>query len=256
MEKAIYISDIQQLKKIKDFDFERLYFGTEFCDHLIPPVETVRKILLYASDESLRFSFVSPICSDSGIERLGSIFNILPSGCEVIFNDWGVLYLLNKYFRNKRISLSLGRALVGQYKDPRLVTVKNSLRKTFFKKCNLNNPDFQDFLKNQNITRVELDNVYQGYNFKAMHGLKASLYYPYIFIAATTKCLFKIEPMLRSCKSGCKTGSMMIARLKPAPDWIITRGNAEFYLNNSYPAFLRDKSLGFDREVFMPSPGY
>src|SRR3990172_9007931 len=76
----------------------RLYFGNEFCDHLIPSPRTLSEALALSRELGLRFSLVTPMVTDSGIDALGRLFRSLPDGSEVIASDWGVLRLVRTEF--------------------------------------------------------------------------------------------------------------------------------------------------------------
>ena len=118
MEKAIFITNPANLKYYKP-GFSRIYFGSEFCQTLIPTVESLERALDFARSKNLEFSFVTPFVTESGLYCLEEIFGFLESrveNCEVIVNDWGVLEVLSR--RYKGFVLSLGRLLTRQGRDP------------------------------------------------------------------------------------------------------------------------------------------
>lgn len=256
MQKAVYLSDLNCLNSIAKIDFQRLYFGNEFCEHLIPKIAQLEKALIFAKDNSLDFSFVTPSCTDAKIKQLLAIFEILPDGCEVIFNDWGVFSILKKFSRGGKFKLVLGRLLVGQIKDPRLAALKNNNKLEFFRKSCLSNPAFQDFLIDQGIGRAEIDNSFQGHGFKLKNSLNVSLYYPYAYISTTTRCIFKKNPYLYRCDIECMRYRMLVSKIKNFSGYILTRGNTEFYFNDQMPKYLNDADMHINREVFLPALGY
>src|SRR5690349_5953274 len=74
--------------------FSRCVYGNEFCEHLIPSREKLEAILAAADNVDLPVTFLTPYCSDAGIEALKPLFHLLSLSrgpVEVVFNEWGVL---------------------------------------------------------------------------------------------------------------------------------------------------------------------
>ena len=116
---------------------------------------------------------------------------ILPDGTEVVFNDWGVLRIIRQQF--PRLELVQGRLLTKLKRGPRIANVLDKLPAgalQHLKSTNLGVPVYQRFLREQNITRVELDNPIQGLDLGgAPPDLKLSLYIPFAYVSTTRFCL-------------------------------------------------------------------
>ncbi len=67
MEYAVFISKVENLKYC-DHNFSRLYFGNEFCQHLLPSVLEMEEALNFIG--ALDFTFVTPYVTDEGLMRL------------------------------------------------------------------------------------------------------------------------------------------------------------------------------------------
>lgn len=251
MEHAIYIRDLNDLELFDQNTFNRLYFGNEFCERLIPDKNEINIVLEFTTRKKIPLTFVSPYCTDYGIENLEKIFKVLPRETEVVFNDWGVLSLIQKY----NLVPILGRLLVSTKRDPRVNFDKSHSQ--YLRHSNLNSENFQDFLISNNISCVELDNVMQGYSFNLSNKIKSSLYYPFIYITTSRKCVYAnsskdkltIKPG-GSCFYECVTNTA-VSKLQKSDKKLILKGNSQFYKNMKRPKDLG--SLNVKRLVFMPS---
>jgi hypothetical protein len=95
-----------------------LYIGSEFCEHLLPGSQMLRKAIDCAQNLNCRVSLLTPIASPQVIRNLAELLPCLPDNSEVIVNDWGVGYFVRKHFA--KIGLIAGRILCRMVKDPRL----------------------------------------------------------------------------------------------------------------------------------------
>ena len=96
----------------------RLQLGSEFCQRLLPSPEQVHRIADLTESRGLGFSLVTPLATDRTIGQLRRLLPLLPSGSEIIANDWGVLRLLKASFPS--LVPVAGRLICKQIKDPRL----------------------------------------------------------------------------------------------------------------------------------------
>jgi len=96
----------------------RIYFGGEFCERLLPDKKTLLRVLSLVDKNRLNFSLITPVVSDQALGRLEQLFSILPEGSEVIVNDWGTLRLLRRSY--PKLIPVIGRQLCKMIKDPRL----------------------------------------------------------------------------------------------------------------------------------------
>ena len=103
---------------LADIEPTHLYFGSEFCEHLLPSPRALRSALDRAAREDLRFALLTPVASPDVVRCLQHEFlPLLPEGVEVIVNDWGVAALLRDFPALRPVA---GRILCRMIKDPRL----------------------------------------------------------------------------------------------------------------------------------------
>lgn len=285
MERAIFITKLSQLRYI-EHKYSRIYYGNEFCEKLIPSLQDLSRILGYIKMRGLDFSFVSPYVTDVGLRKLKVLFEFLKAkeiNCEVIINDWGVLNLVNRKYHS--LVPVLGRLLTKQKRGPRLIKLlKRQVRPRlmvnpetpgqrqilihkklpldldfYYKGSNVASvPIIHDFLIDQRIKKIELDNIEQGLFLELPRGkVSASLYLPYVYISTTFFCptagcgqrkksLLKIK----SCKRQCRKYIFKL-RHKTMPKVIYLKGNTQFYKNTRLP--MRElMRTGVDRIVYQP----
>jgi hypothetical protein len=176
--------------------FTRLYYGTEFCERLVPTVSQVRRAYEAAATRRLGVSLLTPYVTDSGLDRLRPVLDWLAalddSSVEVVVNDWGTLRLLRRDFPGLRPLL--GRLMNRLLRDPRIASEFAGPRAptaavTALQQSGVTAAVFRRFLNRHGITMVEFDNLFQGLdmNFGAL-GLSASLYIPYGYVATGRVC--------------------------------------------------------------------
>ena len=251
MEHAIYINKISDIKFIEKGKFERIYFGNEFCERIIPSDKDVIKILDFADDRGMNFTFVTPWSTDKGIKSIKKILPTLPKNTEVIFNDWGVFRIIKKY----RLKPTMGRLLVTTRRDPAISQANPHIN--FLKSSNLKNNTFQNFLIENLIERVEIDNVIQEHDFCLNKKIKASLYYPFVYIASGKKCIAancgglpnKRIMVTKECNIDCSK-YILTAKINGLKERVIIKGNTCFYRNKNKPSNINHKDI--DRMVYMP----
>ncbi|MBU4216575.1 class I SAM-dependent methyltransferase [Candidatus Parcubacteria bacterium] len=252
MKNAIYIRDFNIAKRTDLSKVQNLYFGNEFCENLIPDKGEVLALLKYVHKNGLTLTLLTPYCTDHGIEKLREILPLLPVRTEVVFSDWGVLELIKKY----NLVPILGRLMISIKRDVRIKTtdLKNL---DYFKTCNLESKDFQNFLIKNDIFRVELDNVVQGYKFKLHKKIKISLHYPFVYVSTSRKCItaYCADPLQTDCLplSGCNfecTKYVFRASLADGETKLIFKGNSIFYKNEEVNKNIEE--LSADRLVYSP----
>jgi len=277
IEKAIHIANLENLKYFQKGKYQRIYWGVEFCQNLIPALRDTKKILEFVKKYRLKFSFVTPFVTAKGLKKLKEIFSWLKSkkiNCEIVVNDLGVLECLYNEF-SKYFELALGRLLMRQQRDPAMrkvlekqqtLAVKGKDGKIRIivhklpdkryqrgiKASYINSPLLQGLLSKFGIRRVELNNLIQGLSLKEIK-FKKSIYTPYIHICTTRFCpmesRFQKVYRINVCKRECQR-YYDILRNRAIPKVIYKRGNTTFYKNS-----LNIKEAtrnGIDRIVFQP----
>jgi hypothetical protein len=225
------------------------------------------------------FTFITPFVTDFGIARVYDSLCLLyreAKGCEVVVNDWGVFELLHKDFKGAFIPV-LGRLLVRQYRDPRVLAVirkqppiftktntgrlilllhkkSSEVYKEWVKSSYVNSSSSMKLLSDFGVKRLELNNLIQGLNLKKVH-FKKSLYTPYVNISTTRFCpmdsrrqrLYRIN----TCRRECQSYYELLQTQAQKQAWrILKRGNTIFYEN---PFQKKNFKLnGIDRIVYQP----
>jgi len=232
MEQVWQTRNLEDLKTIGIRDCRRLYFGNDFCEHLIPSADEMKQVLSVVRSHGHSLTLVTPPCTDQGISVLDSLFPLLPSRTEVVFNDWGVWDRLQRY----DLQAVLGRLLVTVKRDPRLGCLRENPNVRLHQICNLDSTAFQKFLIQNSIRRVELDNIEQGYSARISSEISVSLHAPMVYVSNSRKCvsarlLTEQSHNLKrysDCFHEC-TRSEFEASLPDAPRELILKGNSIFY---------------------------
>ncbi len=208
-----------------------IYFGSEFCEHLLPSRRTLDQALGYARANGLRFALLTPIASPDVLSHLRELLPLLPVGAEVVVNDWGVAALAAPYF--PKLRPIAGRVLCRMTKDPRLGS-------DWAAQCghNLDSPWLQALLQRLNIENVEIDMPLFANATALDHvPLLQGVHLPYFCIAKGRMCRpgslgikgperFAVG---RRCRKECLTLSVATSRPGSNDDWeTIQMGNAIF----------------------------
>ena len=253
MEQVLYLQGIQNLEMWNP-SYERLYFGTEFCDRKLPSIKEIEKIIDFTTLRSSKFTMVLPFISQGSVEKIKSVLAFIASAvesCEVVFNDWGGFQLIQNY---DRLVPVLGRLLTKQRRDPRLgkyVQKFSSDTVAYFQESYIDSAYSEDFLLSKGIERIEFDNTIIG--LRRNGKIKGSLYYPYCFLTTTRYCQTAMcEKQLdyyrwiKPCQKECLKYEFKLSHQSiPLP--LHMKGNATFYMSDKIPDNL--EALNVDRMV-------
>lgn len=249
-EKVLYISSLGDLPLFEQGRHNRIYFGTEFCENAFPRVQDIRLFVQYCGERNVPFSIVVPWGTEKIVGAVKEMLPVLPESSEVIFNSWGVLGLV----RQAGHVPVMGRVLVSIKRDPRAVPGSHLEQA---RNSNLDLKRFQDFLIEEKIGRVELDNVRTGYSAELPPEIRSSLYYPFVYVAITRKCGYPAAMQAArslarpfSCARECEGFGPVASEIRGGEKIVHSKGNAIFYFNDLIPAELG--KLNVDRLVFMP----
>jgi len=265
MERALYITKIDDINEVMNHstDFSRVYFGNEFCERLLPTLEDVKEMLVFTIKNGMQFTFVTPYVTNQGLRTLEKLFAYLSKanpGCEVVFNDYGVLRVLLKKYEGD-LKPVMGRLLIKMKRGPRLMNFIDILPETtikYFRGFSLDTQAFRDFLLKNKVKRVELDNLLQGIELNLTnYGISASLYVPYAYITTTRACLSincdvagkEDEVGVFSCNKECQK-YVFYLRNRIMPVLLIRKGNTVFFKNEKIPENL--EKIGINRIVYEP----
>lgn len=251
MEYTFFISDPINLKlfySYKNYKFTRIYFGNEFCDKFLPSIKQIRNVLSFCRKNKVNFSFVTPYCTDSTLKKIYPLLSILPEKTEVILNDFALLEIIKK----KNLISILGRLLVSISKDPR---ISFDSKYNFYLKSNNLHRSYLKFLLNNGISRIELDNVMQGYNINIDDKISLSLYYPFVCCSITRKCIFANQSQLNKkfkvivqCNYECLNKTFRY-NIKGCRRPLYIMGNVQYYVNKNKTIIYEKK---INRLVYMP----
>lgn len=240
---------------LTDLEVNRFYFGTEFCQFLLPSVEDIEKVCKFSYDKKLEFSFVTPFITDSYIDKLVDLLDVVNHynrNNEIIFNDWGVFYLIKDCYKD--FHCIPGRLIDKTLRDPRYSAYEyeNSFSKAglrFLQRPNITSCSYKCYLRTNNLSRVELDVLPQGFDFSdsEIAPFKLSVYLPFGHLTTGRQCMMRMlnrEPDRKfilddSCTKNClKYGQMMHKRqgaLLAASEGfkrdvdLLRKGNSVFY---------------------------
>jgi hypothetical protein len=258
VEQAIFVTKVKDLKYV-DSRYSRLYFGNEFCPRLTASLEDFKVVKDFISKRNMEFTFVTPYVTNKEIDELTPILEFVIKdflGAEIVVNDWGFLRLIRREFNCS--NLALGRLLTKQKRGPRILNLKNKVPDNMFqhfRESNVDLPLLSDFLVNNGIKRVELDNLLQGVS-RANSSLKASLYFPFAYVTTTRFCIIssseKRRKFLRSiqpCNKECQKYTFRLKHKNMPVDFFL-KGNTQFFRNDKLTDNLAE--LRIDRIVYEP----
>jgi len=254
MERALFVSDIEKLKDEKK-GFSRLYFGNEFCEHLLPSLKELDEALDYAEERGMEFTLVTPYATDKAVTRIMALIGRAKKSCEkfeVVINDWGLFRKINGM---PAVEPVLGRLLTKQKRGPRLL---NILDKTpgamldHFRRACADSPAMTAYLSERGIKRLELDNLLQGIS-RDRQALKASIYTPFSYVTTSRICVTSqavngrtFSRNITYCNKECRMCSFTLKH-GTMPATLYLKGNTQFIKTETLPKRLED--LNIDRIV-------
>jgi hypothetical protein len=258
MEHAAFITKTESLQCI-DGIYSRLYYGNEFCQHLIPSLDEIKQVSDFTRMRSLAFTLVTPFVTNEGLQALKPLLSYVvkhTASSEVVINDWGVLRMAKEQFPS--LTLVLGRLLTKQKRGPRLLRLTRRMPPEMiehFRASNIDVPIVVDFLRQKGIERVELDNLLQGIS-RGKDVLRASLYVPYVFVTTTRYCISAFcerqdhfSRDITACRKECSRYIFDLTH-KNMPVPLMLKGNTQFFKNETLPDDF--EALHIDRIVHEP----
>lgn len=247
-------------QRFPDAPLTSLYFGSDFCQELIPGSQDVEAFCKHCSEQRLEAVLLTPLVTQKGLEKLdrllGSLTNqgVFPA---IVFNDWGVLELLRSTYPS--FPLRMGRLINRGLRDPRLEMLamppggENTERAAGIRKL----------AKSLGIAAVESDaDLEPGFLGDANHGLSRTLHIPYTFISSGRNCLEKAAAahqgkgaFTHGLKSGCSAPCRGVYRKEERQDTqkkIWRAGNTLFF--EAPPEWISRHIDLADRIVFHQQP--
>lgn len=244
MEKAVLISQITKINKIKKYD--RVYIGSEFCQNLLPEVNYLKQILNQLSDKKI--SLITPIVNEVGLLKIGQILDFLTKevkSLEIIVNDFGVLNLVHHKY--PFIVPVLGRIISQQ-----VVTLYPN---SSVKDANT----IKTLCSKYNIDRIEIDTKGKNTSIeipKSIKKLKVSLYYPYLLVTTTNRCIiprlfdesYDVNKNYKCHQECLKIQKAITFSYPMIKEKIYLKGNTHFIRHKTLPKNI--EKMNIDRIVY------
>lgn len=259
MELALMITGTYMLKKINklDYNFTRLYYGKDFCSNNTISIKEIEILINYCTKYNKDLTIVTPIIKYLNIDSYCEIFDYMVSNsyrCEVVVNDWGLLYFLKDRYKNY-FTISLGRLLNRIKKSPQIVNILPKLNKQSKESLMTSSANYIstiELLNEYGISSIQYENIFQENYIDNNVNIERHILYPYVYVTSSMGCistnLYNEEESDNSklCSKICEQGKLTIYN----PDvgcTSILLGNSKFYINKNIP----DNINTFDRFIYM-----
>ncbi len=248
------------LEPAADGPVTSLYFGTEFCQELLPGNDDALAICSYCQGKGLEAVLLTPMVTQKGLERLARLLLTLVDNAfrpVVVFNDWGVFELLREH--RPALSLRMGRLLNRGLRDPRLDMQGEH--------PGPHNPQRGAGLRRlaaaAGVVAVESDaDLETGYLGDGSDGLQRALHVPFTFVTTGRMCLEKAAHgnpdrglFTRGLRSGCSApcrGKCQREQRPDTPNEIWRAGNTVFV--KAPPTLIKRHAALADRIVLHARP--
>lgn len=252
---------------------ERVYFGIETCEFLVPSVKDVETAYQFCMEQKLGFTLVTPYTGPKSIKKLREIFDYLSDkeGVEVVVNDFGVLQILITEY--KSLKPIIGRLLIKIKRDPRFSvtgydiansTIKNKGKveknqSYALQNSSFENELFQQFLVQNGVSRLTLDSIPQGVSKKILKNWKlpVDLMWPWTYVTSGRNCAIAAhtDPSRsfnlpdKPCGKQCRLYEFHFESDKQML-FTVQRGNA-VWMNTElgYNDYFKS---GFERLIYLP----
>jgi len=89
IEKAVRMTDIKDLKPANIKGFDRVYFGNETCPARFPESSDIDFFLRFIEIQKISGTILTPVVSEPFLDSISDSLSRLPSGFEIVFNDFG-----------------------------------------------------------------------------------------------------------------------------------------------------------------------
>ncbi len=183
------VCDVTLRRLFPEAPLAALYFGTEFCQELLPGIRETEAVCSQCSAHGLEAVLLTPTLTQRGLQRLDRLLDGLASRGlfpAIVFNDWGALELLRA--RHRAFPRRMGRLMNRGLRDPRLdmrpagPAGENTERGAGIRKL----------ASSLGVTAVETDaDLEPGYLGAGGNGLARALHVPFTFVSSGRNCLEK-----------------------------------------------------------------
>jgi hypothetical protein len=243
-----------------DAPLTALYFGSEFCQELLPGIRDVETLCAHCMEHGLEAVLLTPLVTHKGLGRMDRLLGSLARRemyPAIVFNDWGVLELLREKYPS--FPTRMGRLMNRGLRDPRLDVQasgsggENTQRGAGIRKlaCTLG------------VIALESDaDLEPGYLGDGADGLERALHVPFTFAASGRNCLEKAAAtpagkgiLTRGLNSGCTAPCRGLLRKENRQDTqkeLWRAGNTLFF--KAPPEWISRHIAFADRVVFHEQP--
>ena len=214
-----------------------IYFGSEFCEFLLPDAAQVARLCVHARDEGVEPVLLTPVATPGAFVRIKQLLTDLAAAGDapaIVFNDWGVASLLRESF--PALQRRAGRLINRGIRDPRLMEKEPLFRDVSDER----GKRVRTMLKELGVSALETDpDLEGGFLGDGSEGMQRVLYPPYAYAASGRNCLIKADSALTiddcftkglnsPCSGLCRGESYRIERSDtPLPLW--RAGNTVFF---------------------------
>jgi len=261
------------LENIQNKQINRIYFGHETCERLLPDWDEFKKLYDITRQQNIKLTFVCPFLSNSRIKEIISLLEKIAANdieAEVVSSDWG---LLSQLVKNRIGTPVVSRFLIGQQLDFRIKYIENQYENRIIKienqyynlkhqsptlqtrdhlaQCTLLKPFTLEFLKYLGISRLELNNVYQDIQLPENDYFHYSLHVPFSPMTVFRNCPenmdfgYAQQPCMRT---KCYGQNSLLQTAEFPNSILICKDNALYYSNSDYIEHLK-KNSSIDRIV-------
>ena len=177
--------------------YSRLYFGSEFCQHLLPSVDDTKRAADAAEERDWGLSLLTSYSTDPFVEQtmalVHSSLEHTSRKMEVIANDWGLIRRLRLEFGD-RVTLVVGRGLNRMMRDPRVPDVgpehlAGDQPPDTWHHSSMHSRGFRDLLTQLGVGGVESDLPLQGVAPLPESDIPSSIHAPWGMVASGRICL-------------------------------------------------------------------
>lgn len=252
-ESAIFTRNPASIGRFSE-SFDRIYFGEEFCEDLMPSFGRIRSALSTAIKYGMKFTLLTPLCRDESIKKItGMLIRLSDEGFEgeVVLSDWGLLDEVTNKQKDKISWIPvLGRSLTRQKSGPRMIRldeIQPDIVKTA-RKVPLGAGAFMDFLIQRQIYRLEFDMPLHGIDIRLPDGFHGSIYHPWVFVSLSRICPVKDTVSKRAKRCGHDCLNLPAKLFHPdMPVPLLVVGRTVYYENPSEIKNIEES--GIDRKI-------
>jgi len=226
---------------------DRIYFGAEFCEFLIPSPESLCAIAAQGKPLSL----ILPYCTDrtmGKVERLLEAIDPAWPDFEIITNDYGVLRMVKSLaYITPVCGRLLTQGLVNQFEN-QLIPMPNNVAV---------------FLKSEyRVTRYEISVTRRKLRHHGNTTLPAdlhfSMYLPFQYVTTSRQCVLRFRNVAPNtpldqigCDRKCQDRVYKIGYPEHVEESLYLKGNTLFVRYANFPYTPQElKDLGVDRLVY------